>query len=370
MKKVLSIILTLTVLMMVLAGCDTGGGSSSTSTPASGVQSSSVESGSEPVTGEGYSAGFVLLGLGSEFFQGMADTFVEMFTAAGWEANYTDGQFDPSAQIEAIENCTAMGVDVLVVFPSDGPPVDDALAKARDAGVKVIEMVNTGNNWDVAMISDDNMMAEYMNMMAAMWVEENFPDAEDGSIECVAVTYYSSEVNQKQSAVALEIENYSSKIKLVDEYELADETTEAGMTAAENIFTAHPNVNLLISPNGTSMIGLNNYLTSMNSPVTDFSNIGMFTCNGSGQEVYDAIAASGNDEAPLRGSVITGGIDATVTEILEVAQGLMDGSITTETRYSSYELVMASTVEDYMSTSTIASFTTDDIKEVVPHFYS
>lgn len=364
MKKILSLVVSLALLSFTLAGC---AGAASSSTAASGSPAASTPS---TQSGEKPSAGFILLGLGNEFFQSFADTFVEMFTEAGWDASYVDGKYDITVQIEAIENYTAMGVDVLIVFPSDGPPVDDALQKARDAGVKVIEMVNTGDNWDVAMISVDEHMAEYLNMMAAYWVEEAFPDAEDGSVECVVVTYYSSEVNKKQSAVALEIENYSSKIKVVHEYQLSDETTEAGMTAAENILTAYPNVNLIISPNGTSMVGVNNYLMSMSSPITDYSNIGLFACNANSQDAYESIAASANNESPLRGTVITGGVRNNVETQLYYATGLMDGSIETGTiSYAPYELIMANTVEEFLANGTITSFTTVDLAKTVPHFY-
>ena len=58
---------------------------------------------------EGYSVGFVTFGLGGDFFQSLADTFVETMEGAGWEAQYADGQYDPSAQMEAAENFIAMG---------------------------------------------------------------------------------------------------------------------------------------------------------------------------------------------------------------------------------------------------------------------
>lgn len=364
MKKVLSLVLLVAMVLTLLVGC--------AKTPA--ANSPTVVDSTPPVATpevkEKPSIGFILLGLGSEFFQNFADTFVEVFTEEGWDASATDGKFDVTVQIEAIENYTAMGVDVLIVFPSEGPPVDDALKKAQEAGVKVIEMVNCGENWDVSMISVDEYMAEYLNMVAALWVEETFPDAEDGSIECVALTYFANEVNKRQANVALEIEKYSSKIKLVHEYQLTEETTEAGMSAAENILTSYPNVNLIISPQGTVMVGVNNYLTSMNSPITDYSEIGLFACNASGQDAYDAIAASGEDKAPLRGSIMTGAVLRNVYVQLELATGLLDGSVPSGfISYAPYELVRADTVEEFLRDSKITSFTTEDIKGLIPYFY-
>ena len=49
------------------------------------------------------SVGFVTFGLGGDFFQALADTFVTTMEAEGWEASYVDGEFNPSAQISAME---------------------------------------------------------------------------------------------------------------------------------------------------------------------------------------------------------------------------------------------------------------------------
>lgn len=62
------------------------------------------------------SAAFVTFGLGGDFFQALADTFVTTMEAEGWNAEYADGQFNPTAQIDAMENYIAKGVDVIVLW--------------------------------------------------------------------------------------------------------------------------------------------------------------------------------------------------------------------------------------------------------------
>lgn len=365
MKKALSLILIATMLLLVVAGCSTTK-PVETDTPTVAPAESAAPSASSQPTGEKLKTGFIIMGLGSEFFQALADTYVDEFIKAGWDATSADGNFNPATQIELIENYVAMGVDVLTIFPVDGAPVDDALKKAQEAGVKVVEMVNCGNNWDIQMLSDNKACAEYSNKQAAAWVDTNFPDAADGSIECVVLTYYSSATNKDQSEVANRIEEYNPKIKLVEEYQLTDETTEAGITAAENIFTKHPNVKLIVTPQGTVAVGINNYLTSMNSPITDYSDIGIFTINGTGDELYNAIKASGEDKAPLRGSIVTAGVQETVKDMLKAATGLMDGSITKDTFYAKNEVVAADTVDEIQKNGTITSYTVDDLDKAIP----
>ena len=376
MKKLLALLLALcmVIAMTACSGNQTesqsGGSSAETPASTSAEEPTSAEPTGDQGSGETYTAGMVILGLGSEFFQSMADTFVSVFESNGWEASYVNGEFDPATQIQAIENYTAAQVDLLVVFPSDGESVDDALARAREAGVKVIEMVNCGENWDVQMISDDAMMAELLCLQTAAWVNEHFADAEDGSVDVVVMSYYANDTNRAQSEGALRIAEYSPKINLLAEYELNAESTEAGVTAAENVLTSYPDVDVIISPQGTVMVGVNNYLTSMNSPVTDYTDMGLFAVNASSQEAFDAIAASANDESPFRGTVITSGVDRTISDIYDFAVGLMDGTYENYTSYASTELITADTVAEYLENGTITSYTEDDLlEEVGVYFY-
>lgn len=365
MKKLLALLLAM-AMVFALAAC--GG---NTDAPASDAPASDTPASDAPTadSGEKPSIGFVILGLGSEFFQGMADGFVETFTNAGWDASYVNGEFNPEVQIKAIENYTAAGVDVLIAFPSEGGPVDDALQRARDAGIKVIEMVNCGENWDACMISDDYQMAEVLCQMTAAWTNKHFADAEDRSVNVVVLTYYANETNTKQAEGALRIEEYSPKLKLLAEYQLPDETTEAGVTAAENVLTMYPDVDIIISPQGTVMVGVNNYLTSSSSPISDFTDFALFSTNANSEEAYAAIAASANDEAPLRGSLISSGLAVTISDMYEITNRLMNGEENIVS-YAGTEIVTADTIEEFQANGTITSYTWKDlIEEVGVAFY-
>ncbi|MGI6726653.1 MAG: sugar ABC transporter substrate-binding protein [Christensenellales bacterium] len=255
-----------------------------------------------------YKTGFVIYSTGNEFFQGMYDAFVETFRSHGWEATAQSGQGDIAKQIEQIENYTAMGVDVLLVWPTEGVAVDDAIKNAQNNGIKVMEMVNCGENWDVMLTSDMKEMQEYCNKMACLWVDKMFPDAADSTVNCVVITMYANQTNKDQAEVALRIGEYDSRIKVLGEYTLTQETIDAGVKAAEDICNLYPDFNLIISPQGTAMLGVNQYLTSMASPITDYSKMAIFTCNGSGEQMYQAIKASKNNETPMRGALVTSGV--------------------------------------------------------------
>lgn len=332
---------------------------------ACGSKASTEESSEEAAKEETYTIGFVNIGPG-EVFEEYASAYESAMTEAGWEASTTNGEFDPNTQISQIENYIAQGVDVLIVFPSSGEAVSAAVDKAMEAGIKVISFVNETENFDVHLTSDDSVVSAYTCELAAKWVEENFPDAEDGSVKACAVVYYANETNVAQSEPLLKIEEYSSKISLEKIYEVSDEDIETGVTAAEDIYTTNPDINLFLVSQSQIALGMNNYYTSLNSPVTDYSDLGIFTINGS-TEIYKTILSSADGESPLRGLMLPSGYEAFGKMIVKVANGLMNDELETPSViYATNEVVIPETAEEVLETGFATSYTTDDLDALFP----
>ena len=127
------------------------------------------------------SVGFVTFGLGGDFFQNLADTFVEKMNEEGWDAQYADGEFNPTTQIEAMENYVAMGMDEIVLWSVAPEAMDTVVADARKAGVKVIAFVAPTSEYDTLMVADNAELADSCAKLAAKWIDETFADAEDHS---------------------------------------------------------------------------------------------------------------------------------------------------------------------------------------------
>lgn len=307
------------------------------------------------------SIGFVVIGLGGEFFQNLSDTYVEMFTELGWDATYVNGEFDPATQIEAVENYIAADVDVLVLWSISGAALSSVAQQAMDAGVKLIAFVEKTENFDVCMLSDDAVIAGNSAKLAARWVDEHFADAEDGSIEAAVITYTAAENNLAQSEAMLLIEEYSSKIKLSVTYEVTSEDTAAGVDAAENIYTQNPNISLFLTPQSGVALGVNNYFTSLSSPVTEYADMGIFTINGSA-EAYEAIRLSKTDEAPFRGTVMTGSVADTVGEIIEYATAIYEGTIESgSVFYAKNVLLNGDTIDEFLETGKVTTLMESDL---------
>ncbi|MDD3403962.1 MAG: sugar ABC transporter substrate-binding protein [Hespellia sp.] len=352
MKKLVSMVLVVCMVACMVMGCGNKAASSSAEGSAAGTSASD----------EKKSIGFVTFGLGGDFFQALADTFVSKFEEAGWDAQYEDGQFDPTKQIEAAENYIAMDVDVLVIWAVAPEAMDTVVQDAMAKGIKVISFVAELSDYDALMVSDDADLADCGAKLAAQWIDEKFADEDDHSVPVAVLSCRTAETGVVQADELIKIEEFSKKAKFVTEVECADENMATGQTAMENLYTEHPELKVFLSAHSGLATGVNNFFTSASSPVTDFADMGIFTVNGDASTA-EIIKSSIDDEAPLRGMVLTGSVDDTAQEMLDVCTGVMDGSL--EKGYvqkAGTMFVFADTVDEYLESGTVTSVTAEDFE--------
>lgn len=323
MKKFLSLLLAL-AMVLSLAAC--GAKAPEATTAAAGNETTAVNETTTENTDDGKKvAAFVTFGLGGDFFQQLADCFVKSFTDAGWEAMYADGEFNPAKQIEAAENYIAMGVDILYIWSVAPEAMTGVIESAQAKGIKVVAFVAPTEKYDALMVSDEVALADDLNRLAAKWIDSHFADAEDHSVPVAVFTCRAAETGVLQGDEMLKIEEFSKKAKLVIEVECADETQATGQAKMENLYTTNPEIQVFLTPHNGLALGINSYFTGIGSPVTDYTDMGIFAVNGT--EAFDIIGSSLGGASPFRGTVITGGPEDTANEMLFVATGLFDGSL-------------------------------------------
>ena len=354
MKKSIAIILAL-LMILALAAC---GQSAAPQAPAQeaapAAENAPAETEAKPE--EKPVAGFVTFGLGGDFFQALADTFVTTMNDAGWEASYVDGEFNPTAQISAVENYIAQDVDVIVLWSVAPEAMGAVIEQAQSAGIKVVSFVAPTEKYDALMLADDVKLADALNKLAAKWIDTTFADAEDHSVPVAVFSCRTANTGVLQADELIKIEEFSKKALFVKEVELQDESTETGLAAAENLYTTNPEIKVFLSAHNGLALGINNYFTGIGSPVTDFSDMGVFCINGN-EEIGKLI----QDETPFRGMVLTGGVQDTCNEILGVVTGIYDGTLPSGTVTDATTLfVNEDTVEEYLSTGNVVSVTEAD----------
>ena len=305
-------------------------------------------------------AAFVTFGLGGDFFQALADTFVTTMEAEGWNAEYTDGQFNPTAQIDAMENYIAKGVDVIVLWSVAPEAMGFVIEQAQAAGIKVVAFVAPTDAYDALMLAEDAKLADSLNYLAAKWIDETFADAEDHSVPVAVFCCRTAQTGVTQADELIKIEDYSTKALFAKEVELQDENTDTGMAAAENLYITDPEIKVFLSAHNGLAIGINNYFTGLSSPVTDYSDMGIFCVNGN-EEIGKMIK---DENTPFRGMVLTGGVQDTCNEIRDVVTGIYSGDLPSGTVTNANTLfVNADTVDEYLETGNVTALTIADFED-------
>ena len=304
-------------------------------------------------------AAFVTFGLGGDFFQALADTFVTTMEAEGWNAEYTDGQFNPTAQIDAMENYIAKGVDVIVLWSVAPEAMGFVIEQAQAAGIKVVAFVAPTDAYDALMLAEDAKLADSLNYLAAKWIDETFADAEDHSVPVAVFRCRTAQTGVTQADELIKIEDYSTKALFAKEVELQDENTDTGMAAAENLYTTNPEIKVFLSAHNGLALGVNNYFTGIGSPVKEYGDMGIFCVNGN-EEIGKLI----KDETPFRGMVLTGGVQDTCNEIRDVVTGIYSGELPSGTVTNANTLfVNADTVDEYLETGNVTALTIADFED-------
>lgn len=307
-------------------------------------------------------AAFVTFGLGGDFFQALADTFETNFKAAGWDALVADGQFNPEQQISAAENYITMNVDVLFIWSVVPDAMGGVIEQAQAKGIKVIAFVAPTEKYDALMVSDDAELADDCVRLAAKWIDETFADAEDHSVPVAVFSCRTADTGIIQADEMLKVEEFSTKAKFAMEVECAEETMIDGQMKMENLYTTNPELKVFLTPHNALALGINSFYTGMSSPVKDYSDMGIFAVNGDNASA-ELIQTSVEGKSPFRGMVLTGSVNDTANEMLFVANGLMDGSLPTgHLQKAGTVFVFADTVEEYITTGTVASVTGADFK--------
>lgn len=125
-KKVVVLLLALTLLVGVLAGCDdskTGG---------------EEKNGGNGEGDDGILVGLTLCFYDDPYFLDMRNTVKDFCDKKGWGFTEFDAASDAAAQSDAVENMIASGIDILILAPVDASAIVPSVESCNAKGIPVI----------------------------------------------------------------------------------------------------------------------------------------------------------------------------------------------------------------------------------------
>ena len=259
----------------------------------------------EPVD---YFIGFSALLTGNEQVMLIVNAITDYLESRGCTVQLTDANGDLPTQISHIENFATMGADLVIIISLDMDTLYEACINAEASGTKTFFF---GMRPDYAEEIAGCTAVNYYNIGVAAaqlmlkWVDENYPDAEPGSIP-VAASAMDSYADGKAINVGFNDVLEEDGRCFVDYYENVTEvTSEDGYNFMQNALTYNPDFKLFFAYNPGMSLGMDEYLISNGYDLSEMCIIG----TGEVSYAREQVEASENDESAFRGYIGYGAAD-------------------------------------------------------------
>lgn len=267
MKKITAIIMSM-MLSIGLVGC------------------SSTNGGKD----EKLRVGYVTMDITSPYFISMIDGMKEKAEELGIELSVHDGKYEAQPQIDAMETLITQKVDVIILSANDTEALQPMVDKAKEAGIKVIAANVEMENVDAFVSLDEYEYGFMGGEIAGKYIAENM----DGKAEVAVLTFSQIPAVLNRSKGLIEgIQKHAPNVKVVAEVDANDR--ESGMTAAENILQANPNVNIVVGVSDDAVLGAYEAFVAANRTGDDVCLVGLDAVEEALQKV--------NDNTIFRGTV-------------------------------------------------------------------
>ena len=248
-------------------------------------------------------------------------------------------QEQTDAQLEAIDNYIAMGVDCLIVHVTSADTFAESMKNCQEAGIPWFSY-DTKIEGDDAYYGWDNYDLGYaIGTNAANWVNENFGAGD--TVYAASNNYPSADflLTREEGYKAALDELCEATIDWVVEAEGG--TTDNGVTAGENFTQCGYDLNLVCAINDSGLCGV--YQAFQAAGYGDPETLGLFGCD-SDPEALDAIAEGGI----YKGTINTGLVKL-APEFIDIAVGLAKGDESAKgDHWGDFTLITADNVEEWM----------------------
>ena len=334
-KKIVSILLCVTMVAAMAVGCGSKDGGSD----------SKSESGDSK--DKKYKVGITIQSLSNAYWAGVMGKLEEQLKDKGWDYTLIDCEDNSATQVSQIENFITSGCDLIMVHPSDAKAVENICKEALDADIKVMcwddPMENTTANW----VLDNTELGKEIGKTAAEFINDKF--TADDKAQVTVIGYPSTKVLKERADGIKE----GLKENCKDNYEVIAEVdgleAPEAQSNVESVLSAHPDANVFVGVGAGAMIGSNEALLQKYGKGKIPENVGVITTDVTEQQLNSLKA--GNEAVR---SIV--GFD------------IYSGKSYSETFMKMYERILSGEKfegDDHNVYRTIKPITTDNIDEIL-----
>lgn len=231
----------------------------------------------------------------------------------GMYVNIVSPEGNAAEQISQMENFVTDGYDVIIVSAADNEAIGQEAKKVTDEGVVVFSQGYEFDNYTAAMLEEKQVFGYHTAQMAAKWIEEKYPD---GKCKIVVAGNQTIPLMQERTeGIYNGLKELAPNAEVVATVYGSNE--EEFLPEIENAFTAHPDVDMVISYCAGGALAAREAAKGMGLASDDF---GIF-CTDCDDGVADALY---NDDL-IRGALSMGGGDYMAKAVVETLVKILNG---------------------------------------------
>lgn len=259
-KKLLSLLLCMTMAVSMLAGCgskeeakepaaDTGKEEAAPAATAAGEEAKADEG--EAKSGS-YKIGISVLTMSGQFFIDMVASAQKAVDAVGGELIVNDANNSSETQVAALENFIQAGVNGIIVTAVDPTALAPVVKEAKDAGIAVVCHTSKVDGYDAYIGADEYQLGYTQGLAVGKWIADKWGTEE--KIEAGTLNYDLLEsVIQRKVGIMEGVQENAPNVEFVADATAADQTE--GMTATENFLQAHPELRIVCGVSDGAALG-------------------------------------------------------------------------------------------------------------------
>ena len=228
MKKIVAILMSLTICIGMLTGCGGSGGSGGSS--------------------DGQKIGLIVSTLNNPFFVSLKEGAEEKAKELGCELIVLDSQNDPAKEVSNMEDMTTKGVSLILLNPVDSDAAAASVQIANGSSIPVVTLDRAANGGDVVThIASDNVAG---GKMAGEYIVEQLSG--EGNIVELEGIAGSSAARDRGDGFAQGIEG--SNLNVVAK-QTADFDRTSGLSVMENILQGNKDIKAVFAQNDEMALG-------------------------------------------------------------------------------------------------------------------
>jgi ribose transport system substrate-binding protein len=265
-----------------------------------------------------YRVGVTIQSLENSYWAGVFGEVEKQMDAKGWDYTILGCNDNSATQIQQIENFITNDVDLIMVHPSDPNALEDYLATARKAGIKVMCWDDKMENTDVNWVLDNTELGNAIGSTAGKFISAHYSASNPAEVAIINYPQTPILVERETGIIAGLKAEANGKYTIVAQQPGLD--ASKALSSMESILQAHPAVKVVCTIGAGGDIGANQaFMTKYKDNIP--ADMGIFSADATQQQLQAIV----NGEATRASVGFEGSNKKTAAACVEMYNKLLTG---------------------------------------------